>query len=129
MRQGTYSKISKLFFEVKIDTLPSSLSLIKNVLGGSKDGHFCCFHNSCQLGLKYIVRIDLCTSCFNKFFSYRTILPAFEKCLDDVKSLETVFTEKKDHLKVRYGKYCMNHPKVGYILNEFDVYFNVRDLK
>ena len=23
----------------------------------------------------------------------------------------------------------MNHPKVGYILNEFDVYFKVRDLK
>ena len=63
------------------------------------------------------------------FFFYRTILPAFEKCLDDVKRLETVFAEKKDHLKVRYGKYCMNHPKVGYILNEFDVYFNVRDLK
>jgi hypothetical protein len=64
-----------------------------------------------------------------RVFSYRTILPAFEKCLDDVKRLETVFAEKKDHLKVRYGKYCMNHPKVGYILNEFDVYFNVRDLK
>ena len=84
-----------------------------------------------RITLKYmVVRIDLCTSCFNKFFFlYRTILPAFEKCLDDVKRLETVFAEKKDHLKVRYGKYCMNHPKVGYILNDFDVYFNVRDLK
>jgi len=59
---------------------------------------------------------------------FRTILPAFEKCLDDVKYLETVFKEKKDHLKVKYGRYCMNHPKVGFILNEFDIYFNVRNL-
>ena len=91
--------------------------------------NFVVFSEYVNFTLKYILRIYLYTSCFDNFFSYRTILPAFEKCLDDVKRLETVFTEKKDHLKVRYGKYCMNHPKVGYILNDFDVYFNVRDFK
>ena len=54
------------------------------------------------------------------------MLPALEKCLDNVQYLATIFTEKKDHLKYKYGKYCMNHPKVGYILNEFDSYFSVR---
>ena len=44
------------FLKVKIyinrDTLPSSLSLIKVSLGGSKDEHFSCFTVSCQTGLR-----------------------------------------------------------------------------
>ena len=56
------------------------------------------------------------------------MLPSFEKCLDDPKYLATIFRTKKDHLKVKYGKYCMNYPKVGYIMNEFEEYFNVSSL-
>ena len=53
------SKISKTFSEAKIDTLPSSLSLIKNALCGSKEGYFSCFHRSCQLGLKYCKNLSM----------------------------------------------------------------------
>ena len=63
---------------------------------------------------------------FSDFF--RVVLPSLEKCIHNVWNLKIFFRGEKDKIIQLYGKYCMNYPKVGYIMNEFEEYFNVSSL-
>ena len=53
MRKGldTFAEVKIDINLVNFDTLLSSMSLMKILLGGAKDEHFSCFHSSCQLEL------------------------------------------------------------------------------
>ena len=53
------------------------------------------------------------------------MLPELEKSLDTIKVISTLFTKRKDDMKVKYGKFCINQPKAEFILTEFDAFFNV----
>ena len=57
--------------------------------------------------------------------SSRIILPELEKSLDDTDVITKLFKRRKDDMKVKYGKFCINQPKAEFILTEFDAFFNV----
>jgi hypothetical protein len=56
------------------------------------------------------------------------MLPALEKALDedDISVIAKLFTYRKELLKEKYGKFCINKPKSEFIVSQFEVYFNVR---
>ena len=53
------------------------------------------------------------------------MLPELEKSLDDIKVIANLFTRRKDDMKVKYGKFCINQPKAEFIMTEFEAFFNV----
>ena len=57
--------------------------------------------------------------------SSRIVLPELEKSLDDAKIIGNLFIRRKDDLKVKYGKFCINQPKAEFIITEFEAFFNV----
>lgn len=68
----------------------------------------------------------VCLDCkLTKHLIFRSILPELEKCLDDLPNLSKLFVKRKDDMKEKYGKFCINKPKSEYIINEYDAYFNV----
>ena len=52
-------------------------------------------------------------------------MPELEKSLDDTDVITKLFKRRKDDMKVKYGKFCINQPKAEFILTEFDAFFNV----
>ncbi|TRY61773.1 hypothetical protein TCAL_08466 [Tigriopus californicus] len=63
-------------------------------------------------------------------FHVRSILPEIEKCVDDPGRLAYLFESKRDIMKMKYGRYCLNKPKSEYIITQHnDKYFAVVRLK
>ena len=53
-------------------------------------------------------------------------MPEIEKCVDDPSVLCSLFEAKRDLLKKKYGRYCLNKPKSEYIISQHnDKYFAV----
>jgi len=53
-------------------------------------------------------------------------LPEIEKCVEDPSHLQHLFQSKKDLLKKKYGRFCLNKPKSEYIISQHnDKYFAV----
>ena len=56
------------------------------------------------------------------------MLPELEKSLgslDTIKVLSILFTKRKDDMKVKYGKFCINQPKAEFIMSEYEEFFSV----
>ena len=56
---------------------------------------------------------------------FRTVLPEMEKASGDVGLLFKVFESRRDTLKTKYGRFCLNKPKSEYIIQEHIDYFTV----
>ena len=55
------------------------------------------------------------------------MLPEIEKAQEDPKRLKRLFKNKKDFMKTKYGRYCLNKPKSEFIISQHnDKYFAVR---
>ena len=56
------------------------------------------------------------------------MLPELEKCVDNPSVLRSLFESKRDLLKKKYGRFCLNKPKSEYIISQHnDKYFAVSD--
>jgi hypothetical protein len=49
-----------------------------------------------------------------------------EKTSTDLKVLQELFSTRRDSLKTKYGRFCLNKPKSEYIITEQAEYFTVR---
>ena len=60
----------------------------------------------------------------------KTVYPALCRSVDDPRSLRTLFESKRDLLKQKYGRFCINKPKSEFIITQHkDKYFAVLRLK
>jgi hypothetical protein len=48
-----------------------------------------------------------------------------EKVSCDVNLLLDIFASRRDSLKTKYGRFCLNKPKSEYIISEHSDYFTV----
>ena len=60
-------------------------------------------------------------------FHQSIVLPQFERSLDDVTILASLFIGRKDDFNKKYCKFCLNHPMSEYILNQYEPFFKVSD--
>ncbi len=59
-------------------------------------------------------------------FHVRSVLPEIERCVEDPSVLRRLFENKRDLLKKKYGRFCLNKPKSEYIISQHnDKYFAV----
>ncbi len=64
---------------------------------------------------------------FNNPFAFRCVLPELEKATEDVTVLLKLFQKRKNDLKEKYGRFCINKPKSEYIISQYEDFFNVSD--
>ncbi len=48
-----------------------------------------------------------------------------EKASSDITILVDLFSTRRDSLKTKYGRFCLNKPKSEYIISEHSEYFTV----
>ena len=58
-------------------------------------------------------------------FFCRIMLPELEKSLDDINVIANLFIRRKEDMKVKYGKFCINQPKAEFVMAQFEEFFNV----
>ena len=58
-------------------------------------------------------------------YHYRTFLPELEQSIGDPSLLRKLFENRKDSLKHKYGRFCINKPKSEHIITEHRKYFIV----
>ena len=60
------------------------------------------------------------------YFHFRSVLPSFEKGLQDPYLILCLFEQKKDSFELHYGKYASNQKRIAFLYAEFKDYFEVR---